>query len=623
MTNILIIVPYKEIYETIEHQLSLYDLSGMNIQLTHLYGTDDKTLGSISADIVVARGVTYTALVNLKPDIHIVPILPGPNDLLEALYSTFSYPEGNIGVLSGSSDMCDTAHVSKMMNRKVMMYVANDQEEVIKGVESLREQGCSVFLGGLTMCRYCEQEGYQYIHIKSGIHSINRSIHEAITTARSLERTKVRMKILETLLNNSKEAMVAVNKKGIVVVANQMAEQLFSAPLVNNRISDYYESDFWADTMKTGREGEVIEKISGMQILISSQPIMTGSEGLGVLLTFQNIETIRLVERKIRKELSKKGLVARYTFSNIISVNQEMKAIEEKARRYSKVNGALLLIGETGTGKELFAQSIHNASNRCGEPFVAVNCAALPESLLESELFGYSEGAFSGASKGGKQGLFELAHKGTLFLDEIGEMPIKLQAKLLRVLQEKEVRKVGGDTVVPVDVRIISATNVNISKKVKMGEFRLDLFYRISLLNLRLIPLWKRKEDIPLLFNHFVSSYCKSHNTEVPTILPEAYRALSGYHWPGNVRELKNSAERLAILLNTDVVGRRQIEELDIEATSLDEPYEDVKKKTKKAPDDEMLYREYVESGLSKEDFARSMNISRTTLWRKISRFEK
>ncbi len=623
MTNILIIVPYKEIYETIEHELSMYDLSGLDVKLTHLYGTDDKTLSSIDADIVVARGVTYTALVNLKPNIHLVPILPGPNDLLEALYSSFMYPKGNIGVLSGSSDMCNIEHVSKMMDRKVLMHVANDQEEVIRGVELLKEQGCEIFLGGLTMCRYCERKEYPYIHIKSGLQSINRSIHEAITTARSLERTKVRMKILETLLNNSKEAMVAINRKGIVVVSNQMAEQLLGAKLVNHKISEFYGGDFWSDTLKTGSEGEVIEKINDMQILVSSQPIMTGSEGLGVLLTFQNIETIRLVERKIRKELSKKGLVARYTFTNIITVNDDLKAIVEKARRYSKVNGAILLIGETGTGKELFAQSIHNASARCGEPFVAVNCAALPESLLESELFGYSEGAFSGASKGGKQGLFELAHKGTLFLDEIGEMPIKLQAKLLRVLQEKEVRKVGGDTVVPVDVRIISATNVNISQKVKMGEFRLDLFYRISLLNLRLIALRERRDDIPLLFNHFVSTYCKAHNTKVPTILPEAYHALSGYLWPGNVRELKNSAERLAILLTTDVVGKKQIDELDIEATSLDEKIVNAKPKTKRSKSNEELYREYVESGLSKEEFAKMINISRTTLWRKISQFEK
>ena len=188
-----------------------------------------------------------------------------------------------------------------------------------------------------------------------------------------------------------------------------------------------------------------------------------------------------------------------------------MQVLAAKAHRYSQTDEAVLLIGETGTGKELFAQSIHNASKRAGEPFVAVNCAALPENLLESELFGYVDGAFTGARKGGKQGLFELAHKGTLFLDEIGEMPINLQAKLLRVLQEKEIRKVGGDAVVPVDVRIISATNINIREKVRNGQFRLDLFYRISLLNLYLLPLRERLDDIPILFESFVRNYCEKH----------------------------------------------------------------------------------------------------------------
>ncbi len=628
MTKILIIVPYRELFTLIEEELRQYDTTGFSIELTHIYGTDRDTLQDIDADIIVARGITYLALAELKKDTHLVPFLSGPNDLIEAFYAAGRKSDGAFGLLTGSEDVCDTRHVSDLIGRSVMMYVANDQEEIHRGVEYLREQGCTIFLGGLTSCRYCESKGYPYIHIKSGRHSINRAIAEAIGAARSLERAKVRMNILTTLINNDKDAMIALNSRGIVVVANSMAEQLLGKGMVNHPVTRFYEGSIWSKTLSSGVGEEVIKKINGLQILVSSMPIMTGSEGLGVLMTFQNIETIRSVERKIRKELSKKGLVARYTFRDIITANEDLEQLIEKSRRYSKVDGAILLIGETGTGKELFAQSIHNASKRRGEPFVAVNCAALPENLLESELFGYSEGAFSGAAKGGKQGLFELAHRGTIFLDEIGEMPLKLQAKMLRVLQEKEIRRVGGDTVVPVDVRVISATNVDIPEKVKSGEFRLDLFYRISLLNLRLIALRERPDDIPLIFSHFVKSTCKEQNISVPEITQEALDLLKRYPWQGNVRELRNAAERLVILLVGDTVTEREIIELDIGATSLSDislresvpgPPEERKKASRTGSEE--LYRQFLASGLSREDFARKVGMSRTTLWRKLAQF--
>ena len=337
-------------------------------------------------------------------------------------------------------------------------------------------------------------------------------------------------------------------------------------------------------------------------------------QGLGVLLTFENIERLQKAEQKIRTKLAAKGLVAKYTFKNILTQNVKMQALVAKAHRYSQVDEAVLLIGETGVGKELFAQSIHNASPRASAPFVAINCAALPENLLESELFGYEEGAFSGARKGGKVGLFELAHKGTLFLDEIGEMSVGLQAKLLRVLQEKEIRRVGGDANIPVDVRIISATNVNIRDKVKQGLFRLDLFYRISLLSIQLPPLREHIDDIPVLFEAFVRRYCEKHDFRMPLILPEAYELLKTYAWLGNTRELRNVAERLGVLRSGPVVGVAQIRELDIESTSM-VPYD--------GPDVDgsghnSLLREFLLSGLTHEAFAKEKGISRSTLWRRL-----
>ena len=208
-----------------------------------------------------------------------------------------------------------------------------------------------------------------------------------------------------------------------------------------------------------------------------SHPVIINSRITGIVVTFQDVTQIQQVEIQIRKEMTDKGLNAHYHFNDIIHDSPEIDYVIEKAKKFASVSSNILIEGETGTGKELFAQSIHNASTRCNGPFVAVNCAALPENLLESELFGYVEGAFTGTAKGGKTGLFELAHKGTLFLDEISEIPLSIQGKLLRVLQEHEVRRVGGDRVISVDVRIIAATNHSLSRITEQGRFRLSLIH--------------------------------------------------------------------------------------------------------------------------------------------------
>jgi propionate catabolism operon transcriptional regulator len=416
--------------------------------------------------------------------------------------------------------------------------------------------------------------------------------------------------------------LLAINSNTTIIAANRQAEQLFgTSSLIGKQLMEVYQSGKWDLTLKSGKK-EILVPIAGKQFLVTQQPISMDEETPGFLFTFQNAETIQQTEHMIRTELSRKGLVAKYTFSNIVTQNSQMRALVEKARRFSQVPGAVLLLGETGTGKELFAQSIHNASPRASQPFVAVNCAALPEQLLESELFGYTEGAFTGASKGGKPGLFELAHKGTIFLDEISEMPIVVQAKLLRVLQEREVRRVGADMVVPVDVRVISAANSNILQKVQDGLFRLDLFYRISLLSLMLIPLRDRPEDIGLLFSHFVAEYCERHGLHGININADALEMLGQFYWPGNIRELRNAAERLAILHTSNQVGIREIEQLDIGSTGLYLEAKKREKPKKKKLSDHDLYEQFLSSGLTREAFAKGVGISRTTLWRKFSRFE-
>ncbi len=251
---------------------------------------------------------------------------------------------------------------------------------------------------------------------------------------------------------------------------------------------------------------------------------------------------------KLRRQVTGNKSNAKYTFRDIVGASQKLSECKAIAQRMARSNSNILLTGATGVGKELFAQSIHNVSLRRDGPFVAVNCGALVESLLESELFGYEKGAFTGANKNGKQGLFELAHKGTLFLDEIGEMPMHLQVRLLRVLQEKEVVRVGGDMVIPVDVRVIAATNQDLPQMVRRKEFRSDLYYRLNVLPLNIPPLRERSEDIPLLIDY----YKQRLNADF-ILSPQARERLMSYPFPGNVRELRNCVEYLSNLGTAEI----------------------------------------------------------------------
>ncbi len=296
-----------------------------------------------------------------------------------------------------------------------------------------------------------------------------------------------------------------------------------------------------------GHRGVRLAKAYGMEgfLIYSSHSSVAGAlarAGEMVALRSQKREE----DERQRRASQAKGLVAHYSFRDLVG-----PALQETiltAERFSKVDATVLIWGESGTGKELFAQSIHNNSTRCHGPFVALNCASLPESLLESELFGYEEGAFTGAKKGGKIGLFELANGGTIFFDEIGKMSLNLQAGLLRVLQTKEVRRVGGGRIISIDARVIAASNQNLQAEVEKGTFRDDLFYRLNVLNLYLLPVRSRREDIPFLIDNIMGRLEKKLGFR-STISPQFRKLLLAYNWPGNVRELENILERYTVLV--------------------------------------------------------------------------
>ena len=304
-----------------------------------------------------------------------------------------------------------------------------------------------------------------------------------------------------------------------------------------------------------------------------------------------------------------------YRFENIITKSAKMQRVIEVIKVVAKSNATILITGESGTGKELVARAIHSQSNRHNRPFIAVSCAALPESLLESELFGHEKGSFTGAYAQ-KKGKFEFADGGTLFLDEIGEMSANIQVHLLRVLEEKEFTRVGGNEPIKVDVRVISATNKDLRKAIEKQEFREDLYYRLNVVNIELPPLRERKEDVPLLAQHFLSKFTSENRKEISGFSPEAIELLLDYDWPGNVRELENAMERAVILAKESLIS---VDDLPQENLSLG--YSAASKKSIKEVEKEHILNVLRKTGDNYSEAARILGISRMTLYNKAKEY--
>ncbi|HEX4179115.1 MAG TPA: sigma 54-interacting transcriptional regulator, partial [Rhizomicrobium sp.] len=298
---------------------------------------------------------------------------------------------------------------------------------------------------------------------------------------------------------------------------------------------------------------ELLASASG-ELVVNQYPIAEDEQLNRVLVTLQTASSLKGTEQKIRlKEAERKGFYAKYTFDDFVTRDAEMKTRLLLAQTYAATEATILVLGENGTGKEIVAQSIHNASPRRHGPFVAVNCGAIPAPILESELFGYVDGAFSGASRKGKAGLFELAHNGTLYLDEVADMPLETQGKILRVLIDQTFTRVGGQVRVQVDARVICSTTRDLRAETEAGRFREDLYHRLNVVPVRVPSLAERRDDIPVLVSHFMKRLSAAGGLPARQIGDDAMAVLQTHGWPGNVRQLRNIVERLLILASDDV----------------------------------------------------------------------
>jgi len=425
------------------------------------------------------------------------------------------------------------------------------------------------------------------------------------------------------VINSIVEGLVTIDHLGFITHINKSAEKLLNIStqqVCGRHINDIFQGFSVPKVLKLGQpyveqEIKYINKGEVCLFISTITPIKTNQEIIGLVISFRSIRELRkLAGRLIRED-------RKYTLDGILGTSKTMTILKQKMQLVAATDSTILITGESGTGKELFARAIHEESHRKNGPFIAINCGAIPEMLLESELFGYEEGAFTGASRGGKPGKFELANNGTIFLDEIGDMPMHLQVKLLRVLQEVKIERIGGVKPVWIDVRIIAATNRNLEEMIKEKLFRSDLFYRLSVIPFFIPPLRERKEDLMLLLHHFLDKYNLILGKQITGFTQEVQRKMLTYPWQGNVRELENAVEYAVNIATNDIIDSTYLSsrvndyfEQNASLASGDQPTLAELEKNAIAA----ALKRFGSTGQAKEKAADSLGMSRSTFYRKI-----
>ena len=447
-----------------------------------------------------------------------------------------------------------------------------------------------------------------------------------ISKARERENSRAFQNLserLRLLIESMDESIIGFDEENNISEVNSRFCKEFKIPLkerqnmeyVFRKINSEALNSFVEECFQNRNPGKKVINCRKDDYVVSYKPVLSGGKFCGGLMYFKRSSDIYKDIRHI-----KDSSYYEITFDDILGHSDVMTVLKRQAMHFAKGPSTILLQGASGTGKEMFARAIHNESMVSKGPFVAINCAAIPDNLIESELFGHKEGAFTGSMKGGKIGKFEMADKGTLFLDEIGEMPLHLQSKLLRAIQEKRIQPVGSNAYIPVDIRIIAATNQNLEKMIDEGSFREDLYYRLSVIPLSIPALEERKEDIPELLQYFLEKYNSMLNKAIMGFEPEAVDILCAYDWPGNIRELQNVVEYAANDCLADYIGSENLPrknrlgpmiENDLEIKTMEEI-------------EEMYIREalkqYGKTSAGKTKAAKALGIARSTFYRKLSK---
>ncbi|NYE06350.1 PAS domain S-box-containing protein [Bacillus niacini] len=453
-------------------------------------------------------------------------------------------------------------------------------------------------------------------------------------------RLETHIKLQEIFLKNDHMKQItetvsagslSVDKFGTILLLNEVgaemlgvtAEEVLGKPIFEVLDNQAFSLNV-LNTRKPILDREIKIKINKGQyyFLLSSVPLYDNlNDPIGVLFHFKDIR------KEVEMIVNTKSF---FHFDDIIYQCEEMKDLIQLAKKAALQDSSILIEGESGTGKELIAQSIHNYSNRSNKPFIVIDCSAIPRNLVESELFGYEEGSFTGSHKGGRMGKFERANGGTVFLDEIGEMPLEIQSKLLRVIQSRSITRVGGHEPIPINIRIIAATNRNLAHEVAEGSFRHDLYYRLNVINLFVPALRDRKGDLPLLIHKLMEKTAKREKREVPHLSNRVMEVLENYEWPGNIRELENTMERAVILANGEIdyqqLPKRLLELENINVSSIPVQTEHVVNQTAQKPktvmEQQLIISALKASNGNKSKAAKQLGIARSTLYEKMYQYK-
>lgn len=412
---------------------------------------------------------------------------------------------------------------------------------------------------------------------------------------------------LLTAIGSLEEGLLAIDKNKNIIKSNSVIQRIFGKEMIS--LSQYPYFDVLIDKVLYGIEKFIKQEIDINRKLyvVSISPVNSdGESNVGVIVHLQ--ESKMIVQHQEKKQTTMKNTSQKnYSIHDIVGSSSILKKVLQKAQKAATVDSTLLITGETGVGKEVFAQVVHNESERKNKPFIAVNCGAIPRNLIESELFGYESGSFTGASQKGRKGKFELAQSGTIFLDEIGDMPLDVQVHLLRVLEERRIQRVGGDQSIPIDVRVIAATNKDLIEAVKNGEFRADLLYRLRVIKLEIPSLKERKADIPLLIQHFITKLSNKFGKIQIQFDPKVIEELQEYSWPGNIRELKNVVEQMLFNMEGNFISLNDIPD-DILTSKITSEREEFIKLIQK-----------MNGNMS--EIASKLGMSRATLYRKLKKY--
>lgn len=601
----------------------------MQASLDYIHSFRDK-----GKEIVVTRGFLAQEI-REKLDFKVIEMSISAFDVLKALYK-YANRDMTIAVVECKAFIDVIIPVAELLNINTVTYEVEVFRDFYTYSVKAMQDGADAICGGAMKYYddFFSKLDVEYISIESSESSIRTSLVNALEIYKLVYDEKRKRELIETLVNVSDVGIIASDSENKVIAANQKAAEIWKMDRhkaigkkihqLNNNIDKTFLNEIISK-----RSG--LFDILGSKVLIDRVPITVDDRYFGFVLKMKSTDEILQDDSRVRSILTQKGLQAKYDIEDIKGESKAIKRLKTWVERYARTDSTVLITGESGTGKELFAQAVHNASTRKDKPFLAINCSAFSPNLLESELFGYAAGAFTGAKKEGKIGVFELAHTGTIFLDEIGDMDPSVQAKILRVIQEKEIMRVGDDKIISVDVRIIAATNKRLFEEVLKGNFREDLYYRLNVLNINIPPLRERKEDIDNLVTIALDKINARLKCNITGIDSRVTEKMKQYDWHGNVRELNSFIEKMVALVHSGEIRMSSVESLFYEMDMQAKAYRELlgEKNTESEnvfnmtlQDAEMVLIENAlrESGHNKSRAAQKLGIDRVTLTRKIER---